>query len=193
MKKSLALIFIGATVLLGGCLGGGDKEKDSVKKIEGFHTYETEEFRIQAPDDWETLTPLNFASNISKNTIAAFRSNLRNLSFTPNIIILKNELSSEISSADYSKALADKLKNSLSAYREILVEKFNIMVSGKETESIFLHAEGRERPDADLKRFMQISGVKEKAAYNVLGAYLATGDEGLAKKIETVVRSFEVK
>lgn len=193
MKKNLLLTFIGAAVLLSGCFGSGDKEKDPEKKIEGFHSYETEEFRIQAPDDWETLTPLNFPSNIPKNTLAAFRSNLRDPSFTANIVILKNELSSEVSSADYSKALGNTLKNSLSAYREILVEKFNMVVSGKETESVFSHVEGRDRPDADLKRFIQISGVNGKTAYNVLGAYPATGDEGLAKKIETVVRSFEVK
>jgi len=53
--------------------------------------------------------------------------------------------------------------------------------------------EGKERPDADLKRFMQISAVREKTAYSVLGSYLATEKEDLAKKIETVVRNFEVK
>lgn len=148
---------------------------------------------MQVPDSWETLTPLNFKSNISKNTLAAFRNNLRDPSFTANIVVLKNELASEISSTDYAKALNEKLKNNLSSYKEILIEKFNVNIEGKESESLFTHVEGRERPEADLKRFIQVSAVKEKNAFNVLGAYLAKGDEGLAKKIETSVRSFEVK
>lgn len=193
MHKKVILFSVGAAVLLAGCFGGSSDKKEVVKKIEGFHSYETEEFRMQVPDAWETLTPLNFKSNISKNTLAAFRNNLRDPSFTANIVVLKNELASEISSTDYAKALNEKLKNNLSSYKEILIEKFNVNVEGKESESLFTHVEGRERPEADLKRFIQVSAVKEKNAFNALGAYLAKGDEGLAKKIETSIRSFEVK
>jgi hypothetical protein len=202
MRKKFLVVLLSFAVFLSGCFGGSDEKKDEGKKIEGFHSYETEEFRTQVPDGWETLTAQNFPSHIAKNTLAAFRNNVRNASFTANAVIQKNEFASEtsrpsrseakqlmspegesleISREDYSKALAEKLKDSLSSYREIQIEP------------PFYHVEGRERPDADLKKFMQISFVREKTAYSVLSSYLATEKEDLAKKIETVVREFEVK
>lgn len=181
MRKKFLVALLSFAVLLSGCFGKDDDKKDAGKKIEGFHSYETEEFRTQVPDGWETLTPQNLPNQVANNILVAFRNNVRNPLFTANAVIVKNEVAEETSPEDYAKALAEELKNSLTGYREIQIEP------------PFYHVEGRERPDADLKRFMQISAVREKTAYTVLGSYLTTEKEDLAKKIETVVREFEVK
>lgn len=181
MKKKFIIVIIGISILLTGCFGGSDDSKKEEKKIEGFHKYSTEEFSLQVPDEWETLTPLNFPSDIPKNTLVAFRNNLRNPKFTANVVIVKNELSQEISITDYSKAQHQKLKEQLYNVNELKLEENKIIVEGKETE------------DSELKRFIQVSAIKGKNAYIAIGAFLASEDEGLAKKIETMVESFEAK
>lgn len=182
-----------AALLLSGCFGSSDDKAPSEKKIEGFHVYSTEEFSIQVPDEWETLTLVNFKSDTPKNTLIAFRSNIRNPKFTANVAIVKNELSQEILGLDYAKVLRQKTADSLADFHEILTEQTKLMISGKETDSILFASNGREATDQNLKRFIQISGVKGKTAYIAVGSLLVEEGEDTAKKIETMLRNFEVK
>lgn len=179
--------------MLSGCFGGSTKKDVVTKKIEGFHSYATEEFAIQIPDEWETLDRVDFKSDTPKNTIVSFRSNLRDPKFTPNIVIIKNELTEDVKSSDYAKALEQKLANSLTSYQQILVQEDKTVVGGQEQDTMFAHLEGRDSPTADLKRFFQKAGVKGKTAYVVMGACLSSAGDGAFKKIESAVRSFEVK
>lgn len=181
------------TLLLSGCFGSSDNKAPSEKKIEGFHVYSTEEFSIQVPDEWETLTSVNFSSDTPKNTLLAFRSNIRNPKFTANVAIVKNELSEEILGLDYAKVLRQKTADSLADFHEILTEPTKFMVSGKETDTILFAANGREATDQNLKRFMQISGTKGKTAYIAIGSMLSDEGEDTGKRIETMLRNFEVK
>lgn len=190
MKKvSVGLILI--LLLLTACFGGGD-EDTSTDKTTGFHSYATAEFRLNIPNEWEVLTPLNFTSDMPKNTVVAFRNNVKNPRFTTNVAISKNEISEEVPSLDYAKALHQKIAADLNSYKELVAEQTEVKVSDKPAATLFLFVEGRESPEADLKRFVITTGVKEKSAYTVVGAFLA-GDEAVASTIETMVRSFEVK
>lgn len=182
MKKILLACLLILVPLLSGCFGGGDNENVIDKTVEGFHIYSTNEVSLLIPDEWEILTPVKFKSDVPKNTLMAFRNNIQNEKFTANVIIMKNELSEEgVLTADYAKTLQQKMKEELSGVNEIQVE------------DIFYYVEGREQPENELKKFMQISAVKGKNAYIALGAFLATDTEDTAKKIETMIRSFGVK
>ncbi|MBI4994179.1 hypothetical protein HZC21_00840 [Candidatus Peregrinibacteria bacterium] len=195
MKKILIGFAVASSIILSGCFGNSDSSKPSDKKIEGFHVYATEEFEMQIPDEWEIFTPDKFASNISKNTLIAFRNNVKNEKFTANVVVIKNELmqEQEISTSDYAKSLRQKMSQDLSSYSEILTEQPKIFINGKENETVFLYASGRQQPEGELKNFMQISAVKAKTAYIALGAFLENDSKEVAKKIETMIRSFEVK
>lgn len=179
-------------LLLTGCFGGGD-EAPSEKTIEGFHLYQTEAFSIQVPDGWETLDGNDFGSSVPANTLAVFRNNVKNPIFVSNTAVLKNALAGEASSLDYAKALRDKLSDQLNSYREVAAEETDIIVSGNETPSFFVFAEGRESPEDDLKHFFQFSGVKGSEAYVALGSLLSTENEDLHKKMETMVKSLSIK
>lgn len=178
-------------VLLSGCFGGGDENK-TTDQATGFHPYETSEFRVNIPNEWEVLTPLNFTSDIPKNTVVAFRHNVKNPRFTTNGAIVKNEISQEVPSLDYAKALHQKIATDLGSYKELVAEQTEIKVGGKPVATLLLSIEGRETPEADLKRFIITTAVEGKNAYTMVGAFLA-GDEAVAATIETMVRSFEVK
>lgn len=183
--KRVSFIFIGISLLLTGCFGSSTDTKATEKTLEGFHSYATEEIKLQIPDDWEVLTP--------ENTLVAFRSNIRNPMYTVNVVIIKNELAAEIGTLDYAKILYEKVKGELTGFHEILAEEIKTHVKGSETDTLFTVFEGRESPDADLKHFMQVSAVSGKKAYIATGSMLAADGEGVSKMIETMVRSFEVK
>lgn len=192
MKKILFAAALFSSIFLGGCFGGDDAET-AEKKIPGFTPYAAEQFKTQIPEGWETIEPAKFTQNIPVNTLAAFKNNIRHPRFTANVIILKNELTSEISSLDYAKLLERKMANELTAYRILSSDVFKIKVAGQETDTIFLNAEGRESPAADIKRFMQVSAVKGTSAFVALGAYDISENEETVKKLNTMLREFEVK
>jgi len=190
MKIKLLILIAVSQLLLIGC---GNNANTGPKKIEGFHLYESAEFSIQAPNDWDVLTPVNFKSDMPKNAVLAFRNNLKNAKFTANVVIVKNSLTEKILSADYAKALHERVKNSLSSYKELAAEKRNLLIGAQDTESLFTDAKGRTSEDSDIRRYMQISAVKEKTAYVVTGAMSAAEDQAIVDKITTAIGSFEVK
>ena len=190
MKKLSISLFV-IPFFLSACFGGGD-ETQTADQTTGFHPYATQEFRVDIANEWEVLTPLNFTSDMPKNTAVAFRSNVKNPRFTTNIAISKNEISEEVPSLDYAKALHQKIATDLGSYKEFIAEQTEVKVAEKPAATLFLSVEGRESPEADLKRFIITTAVKGKNAYTIVGAFLAT-DEGATKTIESMVRSFEVK
>lgn len=190
MKKALIVLSVITSVLLSSC---GSTQEVVVKKMDGFHVYATEEFKIQVPDEWETLTSVNFKSDTPQNTIVSFRSNMRDVKFTPNIVIIKNEIPEGTKTSDYAKALQQKLATSLASYGEIFAQKDVILIGGQENETVFVHIEGRDDPSSDLKRFMQKAGIKGKTAYVAVGSCLSTAGEDVFKKLEGALRTFEVK
>lgn len=193
MKKILFTLAVMATILLTGCLGNSNNDTAENKQITGFKPYETEEFKIQIPEEWEVLTPAQFRKDTPPNTVIAFRGNLRNPIFTANIVILKNELTGEIASIDYAKALKQKTASELNGYKELLADNYKLLVAKNETATLYERAEGKNVDSADVKVFEYTSAVKSKTAYIVMGSMLTNEQEAVAKKIETAIKSFEVK
>lgn len=197
MKKIFLSIIAISAILLAGCFGSSSNPPPSVATnvIAGFHIYETPDFKLQIPDGWEVLTPLNFMGGTPPNTVVAFRSNIRNPRFTPNIAIVKNDLPADMSTDDYAKTLRQKISNELISYKETAAQQINVNISDKPAESLFMHVEGKEAAEADLKRFMEIPAVKGKAAYIAIGSFLANvaDTDANATKMETIIKSFEVK
>lgn len=196
MKKTIIyLLILASAFLLTGCFGSNNSS-EITNVEEGFKLYENDEFSIQIPNEWETIPPLNFRTDIPKNTVVAFRNNIRNDVFTANVAVVKNELANEISTSDYAKALRQKMANELSSFREIQMGTTNITISDNPAETLYIFVEGRETPEADLKRFIQIVGVKGKTSYIAIGSFLtvpAQESEAVASKIETMIRSFVIK
>lgn len=194
MKKTLAVIML-ILPLLTGCFGGGDDKtgQDAMQEIPGYTIYDSGEFALQVPNEWETLTAVNFKSDTPANTLVAFRSNMRNPKFTANVAVARNELAAEISTHDYARGLYQKISDDLMEFKSLALEENKIYVSGIEHDSLFIYIEGRNSADSDTKRFMQISGAKGNNAYIVIGAFLPEENENTINKVEKMVRSFRIK
>lgn len=190
----LKRIFIVALVslLLTSCFSSDDAPVAG-DAPDGYHAYATQEFKLHIPDAWEILTPTHFTSAVPKNTLVAFRNNIKGASFTANVVVVKNLLPEEISSRDYAQAVARKFAGELTNFKELEVKEDSINVGGTPKATLFIFAEGRETPTADLKHYVMGSGVKEKNAFVVLGAFLANEPEETVEKMNTMVKSFEIK
>lgn len=192
--KKIALFGLVTVISLSltGCFGSGSNSS-ATKALDGYSLYDGADFTSQVPKDWETITDAKFRSDMPKGTVIAFRNNVRNMRFTANIAVIKNNLTETVSSLDYAKALQKKVSNDLSGYKELAADKTKISIGGKEEESLYLYFEGRENADSDVKRFMQFSGVKGKTAYIITCAFLWSEGEGMEKKLDTAIKSFAVK
>lgn len=182
MKRKIFILIFAA--LLSGCFGGSDNAPNEAKIIEGYKNMGNGEFNIQIPDDWIILGKNDFPDSVSGNIAAAARSNIQNNIFSPNVVIIKNALDAEINGMDYAKAVLQKNKQEIIGYNELKSEEFE--------NSLFLYIEGRDESDSEKKRFMQFTLTKGETAYVVTGSFLANEDEGIAKKMEAIVKSFKV-
>ena len=196
MKKMSIISVVLASVLLSGCFGitsitgsGGS----GIQAVEGYTIYDGSSFKILVPAGWEIITERDLRSSMGQNVVAAFRNNVRNPEFTANVVIVKNVLTGEAKTIDYEKALYEKIKNSLSSFKELAYDTTQVRVGGTMTDTLFTDVQGREGPDRDLKRFMHLSGVAGTTAYVAAGSMLVGESVDTAKKIETMIRSFEVE
>lgn len=192
MKKPLAIATLLLSISISGCFGSGDSDIDKAPS-EKFHIYSTGEISLNIPNEWEVLTSNNFTSSVPPNTVLAFRNNVKNPKFTANVAIIKNPIPLPAATTDYAKLLYEKTSRELKSFSLLQQENIQITIDGKPTDTLFSYFEGRETAQADLKKFMQISAVKDKTAYVALGAFLADDNSGTANVIATMVRSFAVK
>ena len=109
MKFKRLLILCLSTVFLTSC--GGDESGNDVDLTEvGKTLYETSDFSIQVPKEWETVEKSSYPSNVPAQTQIDFRNNIKNEIFTANISISKKELPENISSEDFAKSSLGSFK-----------------------------------------------------------------------------------
>ncbi len=187
MRKMAIISVALSSLLLSGCLGIASitGSTSGIKAIDGYTVHDGGSFKILVPIGWEV--------SAAPNVLVAFRDNVRNPSFTANVVVVKNTLPGEATTLDYAKVLYEKIKNSLSSFKEGAQDATQLRVDGVATDTIFTDVQGREGPDRDLKRFMHLSGVSGTTAYVVAGSMLVGEGEATAKKMETMIRSFEVE
>ncbi|MBP9717835.1 hypothetical protein KBD59_00885 [Candidatus Gracilibacteria bacterium] len=182
---------VGLSLILSGCLGIG--EGDTTTDAGGFHSFATDEFRLDIPNSWEEVRPVQFTSDVPPNTLMAFRNNIKHPRYTATVTVIKNQLPKEVSTLDYSKALLQRLKQDLTGSKELGAEQVAIKISSIDTETLLMTLEGSDKPDAELKRYIHKAGVKNGVAYVVVGSYLPEESQEFVGQINRMVQSFEVR
>lgn len=190
MKKTL-IILATITLFLASC-GSDIPDPNQDKAGKGYIAFESSDITLQYPEEWDAIAQKDFTSEIPEGTLAAFRSPKKDTQFVPNIGILKNDLPREISSLDYAKGLIQKHASNLLNYKEISRREIDISVGDKSFPSLFVVFEGKEKEEAEIKEFVQISAVKKKTAFIATGAYLKTDAESMREAVENAIKSFKV-
>lgn len=159
----------------------------------GYHTYGIENITVNIPDEWETITPAQFGSNVSPNTIIAFRSNLKNPYYTANVTIIKNAVPPETLTSDFVKSLQHRIETTLVSYKAIDKSALAINVGGKALDTSLLKSEGAEVPHSDVKYFVHVAAVYNGFVYTAIGSSLLTADDAEKERLDTIVSSLVIK
>lgn len=190
-------IFLGAIIValtLTAC--GSDETDDGTIKNPSEASksnYETNEFKISYPSDWEVIDSTNYTSNVPPQIMVAFRSNIKNEVFTANLNISKNDLNEDISSMDFAKSSMAKAKSTLVSFEEISNENYSVELNGEPVETLITEFQGKKIASDPTVRFKRLSLVKGNQAFTVSGAYLPSEDEGVINAIDEMLRSFVLK
>ena len=196
-RKILIAVLLGTSMLfVTGCFESEtpDTTEPDTSQEQSQNNYQGADFSIYVPEAWEKIEKKDFTSEIPAGTEIVFRNNVKNEDFTANVNITKNTtLTNPISSADYAKQAVSNLKASMFNFNEIKRETAKILIGGTETETIYLAFEGKRNENENQVQFLQIYATKGQAGYIVTGAFSETEEELVVKKVDAMVRSFEVK
>lgn len=185
-KITLILVMIFTTSFLFGC--GSDTPVTAAQT-----TYSGSSFTIYAPDGWTILEPKNFTSNIPKDTIVAFMSNIKNEVFTANLNVVQVTLDKDIDSRDYAKSNVMTAQKALISFKEIGKED-QVVPYGKDGIQTYVSTfEGKKNVQDPIVRFKQLYVSFNKTGYIVTGAYLPSENESIVKTIDEMLHSFSLK
>ena len=197
MNKSILKItlIVVLPLILAGCFGGGDdngEDRDTEPKAK-IRVFETGEFSVDVPFDWEVITPKDFTSEVPPNTTVAFRNNVKNANFTANLTVVHNTLPSSVSSVDHAKGLLQRHVLSLVNFSEISRTDVEVPAGGTAYPSLLVVFQGKESEDSMPKEFLQMSVVKGKEAYIITGAYLIDENQTVKDSLVEAIKSLKVK
>lgn len=193
-----AKIFLGAIITALTLAACGSDESDESATVENpsqasKSNYETNEFKISYPTQWEVIDSTSYTSNVPPEILVAFRNNIKNEVFTANLNISKNELNENINSLDFAKSSMAKAKSTLVSFEEINTENYSIEYGGEAIETLITEFQGKKTASEPVVRFKRLSLVWGNQAFTVSGAYLPGEDEAVIQAIDDMLRSFALK
>ncbi len=192
--KTIIALIIAVPIALSGC-GGEDTDQDTNQSTDtsGKLTFESKDFKILYPQDWEIITPNNFTSNVPAEIVVAFRNNIKNEVFTANVNISKTELTEEISSKDFALSSISKAQNSIVEYKEKERKTFKLQIRGETIETYIIDFEGKKSASAEIVHFKNLYIADNEKGYIVTGGYLPYEDGSVVKLISDMLESFSLE
>lgn len=179
-------------LLLTGCFGGDDGgEIDPATS--GKELYETNDFSIAIPQDWEILKEADFTSNVPKETVVGFRNNIKSDIFTATVNVAISEVEEGISSSDLAKSNKAHAKTSLVSFYEISSKDYELAYGEDTIKGVLAESQGKTSASDPTIKFKQLCVVDGDIGYTVTAAYFPEEDETVVKYIEEMIESFTLK
>lgn len=152
-----------------------------------YHDYVTNDFRMSVPDDWNTLN--NFDSSYPDGLRVAFKNNIKDTGFTANVSVFENESEKSMTNEDLSQNELKNNSETLLEYQLISQEEITL-----DKSTTYLNVfEGKNSADSATYRFMQTYIAKGTSTWVISATYEATEDEFVVEKMETMLKSFNLK
>jgi len=195
MKNLTKLVLISVFALsLTGCFGettdtGGTIGTAAPGKI----LYETNDFAVEIPDDWEIVESGDFTYNVPSDTIVAFRNNIKSEIFTANVNVSKVLISEEdLSAEDFAKSSKSKVKNSLLSFKEFEGSGVGgtILIGDIEVATHYLAFQGKKDSPDPIVNFGQLYTVYNGIGYTITGSHLPEEDETIVNYVDQMLNSF---
>lgn len=183
IKKILAVVAILLIVsVLNGCGSSATPAAD-------LKTYDGGVFAIGIDPTWKIITQSEFYPEVPKETLVAFTTPEAYDGFFINVNVVKEQLTSEVSSIDYARANINLASQNLTDYEK--VQEATVDLGG--TPAMVHIFQARLNPTENLIRFVQLYAVKGKDAYIVSGGMLPSTPKELRDAVGASVTSFRLK
>ncbi|MBD3360670.1 hypothetical protein GF366_02605 [Candidatus Peregrinibacteria bacterium] len=189
MKQSIKFLVSLLTIplLLTGCFASDEEEVASTTEV-----YETSNFSISIPQDWEILEESEFTSNIPQSTIVAFRNNIKNEIFNANVnISVQNTNLTDPS--DLAKSSKANAKTSLISFQEIETKDIEVKSGDGTIKGTLMEFQGKKSAQESMIRFKQLYIIRGNTAYTITTAYLPDEDGTVVQYIDEMLNSFALK
>lgn len=187
MKKFIktilaALVILVLAVFLNGC-------SSSSSSTTSLKTYDGGIFTIGIDPSWKIITKTDFYPEVPKETLVAFTTPEAYDGFFINVNIVKEDLTSEVSSIDYARANINLAAQNLTDYQK--VQEAKVDLGG--TPAMVHIFEARLNPTENLIRFIQLYVTKGKTGYIVSGGMLPSTSKDIRDEVGSSVTSFRLK
>ncbi|MBN2306593.1 hypothetical protein JXD20_01275 [Candidatus Peregrinibacteria bacterium] len=183
IKKSLAVLAIVIfTAVLYGCKSESAPET-------GLQSYDGGLYTINISPDWKIITQSEFYPEVPKETLVAFTTPEAYDGFFINVNIIKEDLTSEVSSIDYARANINLAAQNLTDYEK--VQEAQVDLNGL-PGMVHIYT-ARLNPAEKLIRFIQLYATKGKDAYIVTGGMLPSTPKEIRDQVGASVTSFRLR
>lgn len=189
--KKITILGLASILLLSAC-GNDTKDPDQIKKeaeAAGKIIYDTDEFSLQIPKDWEVIEKSSYPSNVPPEIVVGLRNNIKSDIFTANLTIAKKGLAEEILTRDFAKSSLATIKKSLMGFTLISENEGKI----GELNTYLMEVEGKKTSSEPIIRFKQLYIVNNSSGYTVTASYLPTEDESVVNALKEMLESFALK
>jgi|GEM_PF-1093505 len=183
IKQILAAV---AILLIASVLNGCGS---SATPAASLKTYDGGIFSIGIDPTWKIITQSEFYPEVPKETLVAFTTPEAYDGFFINVNVVKELLTSEVSSIDYARANINLAAQNLTDYEKVQEATVDL---GGSTAMVHIF-QARLNPTENLIRFVQLYAVKGKDAYIVSGGMLPSTPKELRDQVGASVTSFRLK
>ena len=188
MIKTAKILVIGLIpLLLTGCFGG------STDTTTDTSLYKHSLFEVKVPQDWEVLEPSDFTSNVPRETLVAFRSNIKSDRFTANVNVIGINTEEKISSLDFAKSSESQIKTKIVSYEKVGLTENEIQKGENTVKGAILEFSGKKSATDPIIHFKQLYIVDNGTAYTITASYLPDEDITVVKYAGEVLTSFALK
>ncbi len=158
-----------------------------------LNTYETANFKISYPLDWEVIDKSKFEVNIPENVIVAIRSNIKNETFTTNVNLAVEVLENDVSAKEFALATMSLASRKLTSFKEIQLGETTVSAAEGKLPAYYIEYEGKSSPRSTLVNFKQIFVAEGNVIYTLTKANTTTEDESIVNTADLVLNSFVLK
>lgn len=176
MKKFLVV----AAILLSACSSNNDQVQNPVQTA----NFETSNFTIYVPKEWEVLDRSLFTSNVPAEVMAVFRSNLKSDIFTTVVNVTETPLPPEVDTVQYARSSLQKIRGGLTGYQEI---------SRNEGNRTVLRFKGKRAASDSMLEHIVVYEVKDGLGYAATASFLEVEDESIVNTAIEMLDSFSLK
>lgn len=189
MKKFLSLLLF-TSVFFAAC-GGSDSATDGETEDSDqvfYFRYKTAEFEMDVPDTWEIIDA--FTSEYPEDLRVAFKDNVQDSIFTPNVTVLREDNTQSDTSYDFAQRKLADHEETLINYSLVSQEVINLEVDGAESKTMLSTFEGKNDTSGPKLTFVQVTLTKGQKAFTATASYRSGEDEFTVEELDTMLRSF---